>query len=231
MAGRTGTDWRMARELSVADIPMDRPIVTLDIDGVLNAFDHGRELASWQRPVEDDPITYDIDHREDVEIPEQMCRDFGQPIGRSYWITWSSDLMADIAELAATGAVTIVWLTSWNGYADFLANTRFWPGADSPAAGFIDVTHGQRRHAYGGKVAIMDALCEAMMAAHPNDDPLPVIAFDDDQPWTAKTWDGSGMMPWFFHGIGTDPRFGITLSQWMGALDLIGEATGEADAE
>lgn len=209
-----------AKELHVWEIPTDRPVITLDIDGVLNAFDHGRRLPSWQVPFEDDPSPYRINHSQRVTLPAEMCREYGYLPGQSFTITWSDDLMADIAEVARDGQATLVWLTSWNAYADFLGWRCFWRGEPSPVLGYIDSTYGGTRSSYVGKVRALDALCERMLFERP-DNPLPVIAFDDDQPWDSKRWDGSGMMPSFFHGFATDRRHGITRSQWDGVLDLI----------
>lgn len=214
-----------ARGLQVGEVPTDRPIITLDIDGVLNAFDHGRELKSWQRPFEDDSVTYPINHSQMVRLPAEMCDEFGYFRGKGFVITWSDDCMADIARLAREGRATLVWLTSWNAYADFLGWKCFWRGEPSPVLGYIDSTNGGTRSSYVGKVRVLDALCERMLLERPGD-PLPVIAFDDDQPWDSKRWDGSGLMPSFFHGVATDPRHGITKSQWDGMLELLDSYNG-----
>ena len=210
-----------ANELPIWEVPTDKPIITLDIDGVLNAFDYGRRLHSWQRPIEEEPALYRINHSQKVVLPVEMCDEYGYLRGRSFVITWSDELMADIAEVARTGEATLVWLTSWNAYADFLGWKCFWRKEPSPVLGYVDSTNGDTRSSYVGKVKVLDALCERMLFERP-DNPLPVIAFDDDQPWDSKRWDGSGMMPGFFHGIATDPRHGITKSQWDGVLGILG---------
>lgn len=213
-------------EIAIADVPTDKPIITLDIDGVLNAFDHGRDRPTWAADWEDDPIPYDIDHSERVTIPDEMCDEYGYMRGRSFVIQWASGLMEDLSEIAKSGKATFLWLTSWNAYAGFLANTCFWPDGSSPVSAYVDTTNGGYRSSYAGKVIAMDDLCERMMVDRP-DDPLPIVSFDDDAPWESKAWNlgtsrGGALMPSFFHGIGTDPRNGITRSQIAALRDLLG---------
>lgn len=243
MAGRTqegdNGDWlgevtdmvartaHKARELAIADIPLDRPIVTLDIDGVLNAFDHGRERHEWDLPIEYAPMPYRINHSRKVTIPAEMCEQMGYWPGQSFRITWSDDLMADIAELAATGKVTLVWLTSWNEFADFLGWKCFWRGQASPVLGYIDCMLGGRRSSYAGKLIVLRSICQAMADAHPDGDAPMVVAYDDDAPWEWRGWrdgddDGRETLPDFFLGMKTDPRYGITKSQWEDVLEELG---------
>lgn len=213
-----------ARELSVSDIPTDRPVITLDVDGVLNAFDHGRKLHSWQRPIEDDPVLFRINHSRRVQVPQEMCDEFGYYGGHSFKITWSDELMGELEDVARKGAATLVWLTSWNEFADFLGWNCFWRRRPSPVLGYVDCTLGGRRSSYAGKVSAIDGICDAMQAAHPDGDVPYVISFDDDRPWESRMWNDphAKPLPAFFQGIGTDPRHGITKSQLDGVLELIG---------
>ena len=212
-----------ARILDVSDIPTDRPVITLDIDGVLNAFDHGRSLPSWQKPIEDNPVTHDITDRKKVTLPTEMCEKCGYREGQSFVITWARTLMDDIAELAESGRATIVWLTSWNEFADWLGDECFWPGGKSPATGCIDCTIGGSRSSYAGKIRCLREICDALVAAHPDGDAPPVVSFDDDAPWDYQGWGRNEKpLPGFFHGIQTDPRHGITMTQWEEMLEIVG---------
>lgn len=228
-----------ARELTVADIPMDRPIVTLDIDGVLNAFAARREGFSRRLLLDDDPTHYELSHSQRVVIPSEMRRLHGYRPGTSFRITWSDELMADIRILSESGDATVVWLTSWNAFADFLGWRCFWGDGPSPALGFLDSTTGMRRSSYAGKFVVLEELCKAMEVAHPDGDILPVIAIDDDAPWEERLWlslDRTGEMddPWpgCFHGIMTNPRYGITRTEWQEILALVrgGQATADGQA-
>lgn len=215
-----------ARPLSVSDIPADKPIVTLDIDGVLNAFDHGKRLRSWQRPIEDAPTLFRINHRQRIRVPREMCERHGYRYGQSFKITWSDDLMDAIEAAAKAGDATFVWLTSWNEFADFLGWRCFWRGRPSPVLGYLDCTQGGASHAYTGKVGAFEELCWRMESAHPDGDIPGIVAFDDDKPWESRMWNerGAQPMPAFFHGVGTDPRHGITKSQWDETMGLLGNA-------
>lgn len=214
-----------ARIVGIDEIPADRPVVTLDIDGVLNAFDHGRPRYSWQRPAEDEPVPYDITDVRRVTLPGEMCDECGYRHGQSFEIAWSADLMADIAELAESGKATIVWLTSWNDFADWLWATHLRPDSPSPAFGCLDCTAGRTCSSHAGKVRVLRELCDMLEAVHPDGDAPPVVSFDDDAPWDYQGWGRSErLLPDFFHGVRTDPRYGITMSQWDGMLELIDES-------
>lgn len=215
-----------AREISARDIPTDRPVITLDVDGVLNAFDHDRGSRMMGRRLEEAPVPYRINHSRKVTLPAEMCHQHGYGLGKSFRITWSDDCMADILSVAKSGMASIVWLTSWNEFADFLGWRCFWRGEPSPAIGYIDCTTGGMRSSYVGKLLAFFEVCEAMSDAHPDGDIPPVIAIDDDSPWTPRDWyreGGDDPLPDFFHGVATDPCYGLTRSQWEDVLGIFGD--------
>lgn len=215
---------RLAKAVAVDEIPTTRPVMTLDVDGVLNAYDHGREPSMWQPEVEDSPEPYDIDCDGTICLPYKPTGAYGHVKRREYRILWSTDMVRDIARAADEGKVTLLWLTSWNDEAGLLADEMLWPGRPSPVLGYVDAKGEAEHCTYDSKRVAMRAICDAMEAARP-DDPMPVVAFDDDMPWDNLAW-GSGVeFPTFFHGIATDPRYGITKSQWRKALALVDAAT------
>jgi hypothetical protein len=196
----------------------------LDIDGVLNAFDHAHGRRPWLRPVEDAPEPYRINHARKVTLPAEMCHKMGYLPGKSFTITWSDDLMGDIKAVVDDGLASIVWLTSWNEFSDFLGWKCFWRGLPSPAVGYMDCMLGGRQSAYTGKLISLIEICAAMEKAHPDGDVPAVISLDDDSPWMYSSWasdDATGSLAPFFHGIATDPSYGITKSQWKNVLSLI----------
>lgn len=213
-----------ARELHVEDIPMDKPIITLDVDGVLNAFEYVRERYPWPFQVTDVPETYRINHSRKVVLPAEMCHQMGYWPGKSFTITWSDDLMADIAAVAEAGKANIVWLTSWNEFADFLGWKCFWRGNPSPAIGYVDCTLGRTRSSYVGKIHALWEMCSAMKAAcHDGEEAPGIVAFDDDAPWDYRSWNKEDEpFPSFFRGVATNPRYGITKTQWRTVLDILG---------
>lgn len=206
-------------------MPTDRPIVTLDVDGVLNAYDHGTEPSPWQPKVEDDPEPYPIHMDGTISLPGAPSDNGDSAKAREYRIQWSSELMDAIAQVADAGRITFVWLTSWDADAGILADRLLWPGRPSPVLGYIDSKSGQRRTTFASKRMAMARLCEAVAGSRPDATP-PVISFDDDQPWNEMMWGRGPKLPGFFHGIGTDPRHGITRSQWEQAMLVAGD---EAD--
>ena len=209
--------------LGIGDVPVDRPIVTLDIDGVLNAYDSDRGPSPWVPPCEPLPVPYGLDRREDVRIPDEMCEEYGRRPGATLTITWSTALMGDLADLADGLGVTVLWLTSWNRFAGFLASTRFWPGGGSPAIGHIDVNRGGTCGSAAGKAIAIEELCARLTDAHPGGDVPPLVSFDDDAPWDALLWGRpANPLPGFFHGIRTEPAWGITMSQMAGLIDIVG---------
>jgi hypothetical protein len=217
----------LARLLTVDEVPTDKPIVTLDVDGVLNAYDHGREPSPWQPKVEDNPMPYAIDMDEVIALPYRPSGAYGHVSKREYRIQWSRDLMGAIADAADAGKATFVWLTSWDDEAGLLADELLWPGRPSPVLGYLDSKAGMPQTTFDSKRTVMAELCRAMEKSRP-DDPMPIISFDDDQPWNDLMW-GTGIeFPKFFHGIGTDPRNGITQSQWDTATNIAEGASDEA---
>lgn len=214
---------KRARIIPVSEIPTDRPIVTLDVDGVLNAYDNGIAPSPYQPEVEDSPVPYDIDGDAVIALPYRLAGAYGHVSRREYRIQWSSMLMDDLADAADRGLVTLVWLTSWDDEAGLLADELLWPGRPSPVLGYIDSKDGATRTTYASKNRMMKAICDHMSQRRP-DAPMPVISFDDDMPWDDLMWGTHVEFPEFFHGIGTNPRYGITMSQWSAALEV-------ADAE
>lgn len=215
----------LAPAVPVDALPTDRPIVTLDVDGVLNAYDFGREPSPYQPKVEDDPEPYGIDRGETITLPYQPTGAYGHVSKREYLIQWATGLADDVARAADEGVATFVWLTSWQDEAGLLASEMLWPGRPSPVIGYVDAKAGATRCTYASKRVAMRAICDAMESARP-DDPMPVISFDDDMPWDAGMWGGGVEFPGFFHGVATDPRHGITRSQWRHAMGIAREATG-----
>lgn len=220
----------LARLVAVADIPTDRPIITLDIDGVINAYDNGREPSPYQPKVEDAPKPYAVNRSETIRLPYKPTGAYGHVSKREFLIQWSDVLTAEIARIADEGKATLVWLTSWQDEAGLLASEMLWPGRPSPVLGYVDAKGDATRCTYASKRLAMRAICDAMETTRP-DDPLPVISFDDDMPWDATAWGGGAEFPGFFHGIATDPRFGITESQLGQAMGIAEATDGMTDKE
>ena len=206
------------------EVPTDRPVVILDVDGVLNAYDYGLEPSPWQPVVESNPEPYAIDREALIRLPYRASGAYGHVATREYPIRWSTELAGDLARLADDGRVTLLWLTSWNAEAGLLAEGLLWPGRPSPVIGYMDATGEDGRCSYASKRLVMKAVCDAMGQARP-DDPMPVVAFDDDMPWDATTWGGGVEFPRFFHGIGTNPAHGVTRSQLRVVAGIVDETS------
>lgn len=221
---------RPARLIGVRDVPTDRPIVLLDVDGVLNAYDHGIAPSPWQPKVESDPIPYEIDREATIVLPAKRTAGGDGSEKREYRIAWSSELADELARAADDGLVTLLWLTSWNSDAGLLSDELLWPGRPSPILGYLDSKGDAERTTFATKNVVMRRVCDAVASS--GDRPVPVIAFDDDMPWDSLMWGIDAEFPPFFHGIGTNPAYGITRSQWRHALGVCkADTDADTDAE
>lgn len=88
--------------LDTSALNPDLPLMLLDVDGVLNAFQY--------RPAETDQPADAYTDLHEYDVPTDF--------GRTYRFWTSPTLIAEIAALHATGTVDIAWLTTWENQAN-----------------------------------------------------------------------------------------------------------------
>ena len=207
----------------------DKPLVLLDIDGVLNAYEHAY--------ADDETPSWDDYQKKYVELPDDMVKLFGYHHGTGYNITWSPTLTNRIRRLAESDDVDVVWLTSWNQFANHLANVCFWPDEKSPIRNFLDTdSHGfNPRYTIQKYMQTRDVLVARARAGVD----APVVNVDDEgihvrshaermlelsskypDAYEPDEWRMAMDAP--YTAIAPNPMFGITPSQ----MDAIEKAVG-----
>lgn len=213
-------DTRLATPITPEELACDKPLLLLDIDGVLNAYDHALaadDVPTWPRYV-----------TRFVTIPDDMADERGRARGIGYDVTWAPGLTEAIRTMASRDDVETVWLTSWNAYANHLANVCFWPGEESPVTRFLDTdSHRFRPNYLGQKYARIAEVLFARLEAGVR---APVVDVDDEhvdvldharfmsrrarevpEAFDARMWDAVAEAPYVAQT--TNPAYGMTPSE------------------
>lgn len=224
--------------LNPEDIPI-KPTILFDIDGVLNAYMHGKKpnVYYWIDETDDVDDPYDIDMLTQCRFSKQSQKR-GLPTYTK--IQWSSELAQDLYNFYQNNNVQYLWLTSWNEDANEIARQCLWQNNKPLMSGYIptyihfSVNDSKRSQIIELRNIWLSKLRDGEIKTIP-----PIVHFDDfnvkDPREEAVVWPTKygiwgnqpnshmklNQSPYLF--IQTHPAFGITKKQWRRTQKFIQE--------
>lgn len=216
------------KAIGPVDIPMDRPLVLMDIDDCLNVAGDSDGAAD---ELDDVPAgdRYEIDMRETISFSKELIgtrSSFGIMVPSSMSVRWSSELAHDIERLHAETGATFVWMSSWMELSKCFEET-LWPDGGAPFIGYLPwFVRGFSDDGRHGKALSVSGLF-TIDENHddPSCDDIPCLVVIDDK--GRPEWDGSDVFHNAVRGavpeltIAPDRRYGITRTDWHAVCEFL----------
>jgi len=175
----------LLRAIRRSDVPTDRPLLLLDVDGCVNVFD--RERPSFFRN-----RYFEIDATGIVRFCGMGLGGHEPPgLRKTTWVQYSSELIGKIAETVDAGLCSVAWLTTWNEHAGVLEEV-LWPRRRHLSLGYVAWPMETATSAIDGKLrGVAD-----LFADEQTERPIPpLILVDDHAPRVGDDCSLSAMVP------------------------------------